>query len=638
MSERFSSSPRKGNPRGAVRSQGLVEFALALPLLLTMLFAIIDFSLLFAAWLLIQNMSRQAVRYAITNEYDPAQCEAGCISDADQNLARVKTIVAEANKYKAGLFIDNSIDPYSVDAKDQPGYLRVTVCSNRQVGDPSADAYVRDMPNMQTGTYGNCFPAGTSRPEPPDVHLQDAGGQGDTVYVMIDFNHPFITPFLRLLFDAFDWKWTHLASFHSGVIEQFKVSTFQNFNNVGFNTRTPTPSPTDSETPTDTSTATSTTTETATFTPTPSDSPTSTGTPTATPTPNCAQFVFTRAFYLSTAGGLPRVNTAIANNSPLNTYIQSMTFTWDLYATVDQAGDYVKQFYFNGYQYAGINSYSSPTTWSRSGAPQASDLLTSGGVARTMSVDFGISDPLWPGDIPASSFGMTITFTNGCTITQSSVATPTPTRTSTPSKTATPTKTATTTGTVTYTYTPSKTYTPSNTPTRSSTPSITYTPSKTYTPTNTVPSNTPSRTPTPTITPTPTRTYTPTNTFTPTHTPTKTATPTVTDTPSKTATSTQTPTKTNTPTKTATPTQTPTPTPSATFTPTFTPSNTFTPTRTLTPTSTPTKTATPTSSLTSTKTSTTTPQTPSPTRTASPTRTPTPTWTVFCIECGNPTP
>ena len=59
---------------GRGRSQGVVEFALAAPILLMLLFAIIDFSLLFSAWLLIQNISRQAVRYAVTGQYDSGYC------------------------------------------------------------------------------------------------------------------------------------------------------------------------------------------------------------------------------------------------------------------------------------------------------------------------------------------------------------------------------------------------------------------------------------------------------------------------------------------------------------------------------------------------------------------------------------
>ena len=60
--------------KGAGRSQGVVEFALAAPILLMLLFAIIDFSLLFSAWLLIQNVSRQALRYGITGQFNPAYC------------------------------------------------------------------------------------------------------------------------------------------------------------------------------------------------------------------------------------------------------------------------------------------------------------------------------------------------------------------------------------------------------------------------------------------------------------------------------------------------------------------------------------------------------------------------------------
>jgi hypothetical protein len=623
MFERLKTSPRKKYWQGYSRSQGLVEFALALPLLLTLLFAIIDFSLLFAAWLLIQNMSRQAVRYAITNNYDPSQCEAGCITEGDKNLARVKSIVAEARKYTAGLLIDNSLDLSSPAAKGEPGYLRVTVCSNRHDVNPGGFDYNIVYPNMADDTYGNCYPLGMGEPEPPNIHDMDAGGQGNTVYVMVDFNHPFITPFLRLLFDAFDWHWTHLASYHQGVIEEFRVSAFQNFqgNPGDYNTRTPTASATSTDTPTETSTASPTSTVTETSTPTATESPTTTSTPTPTGTPDCSQFAFTRAFIQTTTGGNPRLNTTIVNNSPLNTNILSMTFTWGLYDTVAPS-EFVAHFHFNGYQFPDLNSYSSPTSWTRTGGPQAQDLFPNGGVGRSVSIDFGVADAGWSSDVPSTSFGLTFTFTNGCSITLSSVPTPTPSKTSTPTKTYTPSKTPTITytpsktSTPTITYTPSKTYTPSNTATRTNTATITQTPTRTATPTNTVPSPTPTRTPTPTISNTPTRTSTPTQTFT----------------------ATQTSTKTSTPTKTATPTATvpsPTPTRSATVTQTPTRTASFTPTKTATPTPTPTVSATPTVSLTPTKTPTPSPQTPTPTRTASPTKTPSPTWTVFCIECGH---
>ena len=46
--------------------QGMVEFALALPILLMMVFGIIEFGRLLQAWLALENGARFAVRYAVT--------------------------------------------------------------------------------------------------------------------------------------------------------------------------------------------------------------------------------------------------------------------------------------------------------------------------------------------------------------------------------------------------------------------------------------------------------------------------------------------------------------------------------------------------------------------------------------------
>src|SRR5690348_5095689 len=58
------------------RSQAAVEFALSFPILLMIIFGIIDFSLLFAGWLAIENLARQEVRYAATGQYDKSFCPA----------------------------------------------------------------------------------------------------------------------------------------------------------------------------------------------------------------------------------------------------------------------------------------------------------------------------------------------------------------------------------------------------------------------------------------------------------------------------------------------------------------------------------------------------------------------------------
>ncbi|MGQ0602637.1 MAG: TadE/TadG family type IV pilus assembly protein, partial [Anaerolineales bacterium] len=69
--------------------QGLVEFALVLPVLLLLIFGIIEFARLFAAWLAIQNAARFGVRYAVTGRFDPQYCDEGMAyfagRDADGN-------------------------------------------------------------------------------------------------------------------------------------------------------------------------------------------------------------------------------------------------------------------------------------------------------------------------------------------------------------------------------------------------------------------------------------------------------------------------------------------------------------------------------------------------------------------------
>lgn len=53
------------------KGQTLLEFALTLPILLMLMFGIIEFGRLFQAWVSIQNSARAAARYAATNQYNP---------------------------------------------------------------------------------------------------------------------------------------------------------------------------------------------------------------------------------------------------------------------------------------------------------------------------------------------------------------------------------------------------------------------------------------------------------------------------------------------------------------------------------------------------------------------------------------
>ena len=52
------------------RGQSTVEFALLVPLLLTMFFLIFEFGRVFVSWLLITNAAREGARYGITQTFD----------------------------------------------------------------------------------------------------------------------------------------------------------------------------------------------------------------------------------------------------------------------------------------------------------------------------------------------------------------------------------------------------------------------------------------------------------------------------------------------------------------------------------------------------------------------------------------
>jgi hypothetical protein len=56
-------------------AQGMVEFALALPILLLLLFGVIEFGRFLQAWLALENGARFGVRYAITGNFDPQYCD-----------------------------------------------------------------------------------------------------------------------------------------------------------------------------------------------------------------------------------------------------------------------------------------------------------------------------------------------------------------------------------------------------------------------------------------------------------------------------------------------------------------------------------------------------------------------------------
>src|SRR5512143_494828 len=80
------------------RGQAMVEFALILPVLLILLMVLIEVARLFSAWLIVENSAREAARYAVTGQFNPAHCDADCGSpnkatrEAAEDRARLQSI------------------------------------------------------------------------------------------------------------------------------------------------------------------------------------------------------------------------------------------------------------------------------------------------------------------------------------------------------------------------------------------------------------------------------------------------------------------------------------------------------------------------------------------------------------------
>jgi hypothetical protein len=357
------------------QAQSFVEFALALPILLLLIFGIIEFGRLLQAWLAIENGARFGVRYAVTGSYDPQFCQAAgqlfhwksqgadigsldsydrdasgyydcnipdTVFDLDgdgnkgeiektgedldsdgrsgenedyqsasallQDYARLPSIRLAAISGAMGIAwnpdaavsgnyltylrngyiesdknmnADGSPDQDNRGVPSKEGYFNVSTCSNRITSDgffvfnPNAFFYSPIPAGANVDNYR--FPIYCQKAVPPDSHVDryvdDAGGPGDRVRVVLTYRHTLITPFLSTW-----WPTLRLTAQREGVVEKFRTSRVTGLSGgIGFAatwTMTPLP-PTDTMTPTETNTVTLTNT------------PTETLTPTSTPTAGC---------------------------------------------------------------------------------------------------------------------------------------------------------------------------------------------------------------------------------------------------------------------------------------------------------------------------------------------------------------
>lgn len=213
-------------------SQALAEFALILPVLLILIFGIIEGASLLRAWVTVQHAAQVGGRYAITGQlYDGEPGGSG--------LERENAIVTEARNAADSLPIDDGAGPSA------PGYFKVGVRSS------------------------------SSSPDPDELN---AGAPQELVVVSVEYNYEALTPLMRAVIPS-----VTLTGRSQMVNERFARPTLR------LGELPPTPVPTWTPVPTPTPVGTPTVTPTPTITPTPTVSPTPTLTPMPSMTPTATE-------------------------------------------------------------------------------------------------------------------------------------------------------------------------------------------------------------------------------------------------------------------------------------------------------------------------------------------------------------
>src|SRR5688572_8336312 len=216
-----NSSPSKLHPEPHRRAfhqrsrklQAAVEFALAFPILLLVIFGIMEFSLLFAGWLAVENVARQAAYYAATGQYNVIHCPSGsfqgpdgvtytgtgtCSStDGATKSAEVDTARTLSIKDYVNTNFHILIFETTGAAQNAAGFYDITICTNTDTDNPpdNVSDFALKYPvigGTNPGDYAACTIAGTV----PGTPTEYAGAPYYDSIIMVDYNYPYITPLI----------------------------------------------------------------------------------------------------------------------------------------------------------------------------------------------------------------------------------------------------------------------------------------------------------------------------------------------------------------------------------------------------------------------------------------------------------
>ena len=384
---------QNSTPARSRRGQTMAEFALTLPILLMLMFGVIEFARIFHAWITLQNSARTAARYAITGQWDEDSVAAsigyievegetgevrrqhildtlvGCTTEADPlfqahwgrdcdpaqqedqglraDLARMPSIGERARQGAEGLsmvdgehivgltnpYTNADINSETVD-ENSPKWFHVWMCSSRpQLDNVAVERYTMSADR----TDRHCDVTGG---EPNGTNQYDAGGPGDAVEIIVFFNHPLITP-LGLV------DYIPLQARRVMINESFRSTRVVNLpgNLVG-----PTWTPSSTATLTFTPPA----TETPAATLTPSNTPTPIETEDVQPIPLCTNLSFRTIDPVVLVGDALQV--AVVNNDSSPFFLSGVMVQWQRVSTYPDMYASEMQFVGRAALWSGNNS------------------------------------------------------------------------------------------------------------------------------------------------------------------------------------------------------------------------------------------------------------------------------------------
>ncbi len=420
------------------RGQAMVEFVIALPILLFVLFGIIEFARMVFAWMAVQNAARFGIRYAVTGEYNDVYCiQAGNYLGATHVNADIfggdpqdcdipdaypgtdsndleRDLIDQARLYSiqdatvgggTGLWLRPNVsgnyeqyltnhDEAFIGLPDEQGFYHVTICSNR------SGQYAMDYGNYSIPLCKDLIAA----------HLMDdAGGPGDRVKVHVEHEHPLFLPILTNI-----WPSVTLTAERDGIVEKFRASRVIGVSGPILSAPTWTQTPTITDTPTLTSTPSVTPSPTSTTTPVPVD---------------CALITIDYSFIGDLSGGNFGALVRIRNNNPVPIHLFQANVGWEKIPP----SRYLEAMQFNFGPLYVINDMLPPTNWT----PPTPIELAAGGLGDYIASFKPVAVPV------QGNTTVDLVFDDGCTLgiaanLPTSTATLTPTITSTPTVTPTP--------------------------------------------------------------------------------------------------------------------------------------------------------------------------------------------------------